>query len=154
MYEMNFSLLVEDMLKNIVLPEYRQIIVEVRAFIFVTFLSLSTNRSIGFVWDCRTSYALIMTINVVILKRYFVLQLLMVVSIVLERNPELEFHETVDLDQLVKEAFSDFQRDRSKLEGAKKQVCLCLGREAVSVAISLELDWQSLWHYVGLFNLL
>jgi len=29
MYEMNFSLLVEDMLKNIVLPEYRQIIVEV-----------------------------------------------------------------------------------------------------------------------------
>lgn len=30
MYEMNFSLLVEDMLKNIVLPEYRQIIVEVR----------------------------------------------------------------------------------------------------------------------------
>ncbi len=30
MYEMNFSLLVEDTLKNIVLPEYRQIIVEVR----------------------------------------------------------------------------------------------------------------------------
>lgn len=29
MYEMNFSLLVEDTLKNIVLPEYRQIIVEV-----------------------------------------------------------------------------------------------------------------------------
>lgn len=28
MYEMNFSLLVEDTLKNIVLPEYRQIIVE------------------------------------------------------------------------------------------------------------------------------
>ncbi|XP_031424593.1 phosphorylase b kinase regulatory subunit beta, partial [Clupea harengus] len=75
MYEMNFSLLVEDMLKNIVLPEYRQIIVE----------------------------------------------LLMVVSIVLERNPELEFQETVDLDRLVKEAFSDFQCDRSKLEGAEKQ---------------------------------
>lgn len=31
MYEMNFSLLVEDTLKNIVLPEYRQIIVEVRS---------------------------------------------------------------------------------------------------------------------------
>lgn len=30
MYEMNFSLLVEDTLKNIVLPEYRQIIVEVK----------------------------------------------------------------------------------------------------------------------------
>lgn len=76
MYEMNFSLLVEDMLKNIVLPEYRQIIVE----------------------------------------------LLMVVSIVLERNPELEFQETVDLDLLVKEAFNDFQRDHSKNEGAEKQV--------------------------------
>uniref|UniRef100_A0A665W330 Phosphorylase b kinase regulatory subunit n=1 Tax=Echeneis naucrates TaxID=173247 RepID=A0A665W330_ECHNA len=75
MYEMNFSLLVEDMLKNIVLPEYRQIIVE----------------------------------------------LLMVVSIVLERNPELEFSDKVDLDSLVKEAFNDFQRDRSCLGGVEKQ---------------------------------
>ncbi|XP_041851247.1 phosphorylase b kinase regulatory subunit beta isoform X4 [Melanotaenia boesemani] len=75
MYEMNFSLLVEDMLKNIVLPEYRQIIVE----------------------------------------------LLMVVSIVLERNPELEFSDKVDLDGLVKEAFNDFQRDRSRFEGIEKQ---------------------------------
>ncbi|CAG5851419.1 unnamed protein product [Menidia menidia] len=75
MYEMNFSLLVEDMLKNIVLPEYRQIIVE----------------------------------------------LLMVVSIVLERNPELEFSDKVDLDGLVKEAFNDFQRDCSQLKGVKKQ---------------------------------
>uniref|UniRef100_A0A8B9HNQ2 Phosphorylase b kinase regulatory subunit n=1 Tax=Astyanax mexicanus TaxID=7994 RepID=A0A8B9HNQ2_ASTMX len=70
MYEMNFSLLVEDTLKNIVLPEYRQIIVE----------------------------------------------LLMVVSIVLERNPELEFQETVDLDRLVKEAFTDFQKDHGRPE--------------------------------------
>ncbi|KAM4592325.1 phosphorylase b kinase regulatory subunit beta isoform 2-T2 [Odontesthes bonariensis] len=75
MYEMNFSLLVEDMLKNIVLPEYRQIIVE----------------------------------------------LLMVVSIVLERNPELEFNDEVDLDGLVKEAFNDFQKDRSQCEGTEKQ---------------------------------
>ncbi|CAN9506884.1 unnamed protein product [Ophioblennius macclurei] len=75
MYEMNFSLLVEDTLKSIVLPEYRQIIVE----------------------------------------------LLMVVSIVLERNPELEFGDKVDLDSLVKEAFNDFQRDRSRFEGAEKQ---------------------------------
>lgn len=30
MYEMNFSLLVEDTLKSIDLPEYRQIIVEVK----------------------------------------------------------------------------------------------------------------------------
>ncbi|XP_008290224.1 phosphorylase b kinase regulatory subunit beta isoform X2 [Stegastes partitus] len=75
MYEMNFSLLVEDTLKNIVLPEYRQIIVE----------------------------------------------LLMVVSIVLERNPELEFSDKVVLDGLVKEAFNDFQRDRSRFEGMEKQ---------------------------------
>ncbi|PWA18849.1 hypothetical protein CCH79_00004797 [Gambusia affinis] len=75
MYEMNFSLLVEDTLKNIVLPEYRQIIVE----------------------------------------------LLMVVAIVLERNPELEFGDKVDLDSLVKEAFNDFQRDRSRFEGMEKQ---------------------------------
>uniref|UniRef100_A0A3B4Y4P6 Phosphorylase b kinase regulatory subunit n=1 Tax=Seriola lalandi dorsalis TaxID=1841481 RepID=A0A3B4Y4P6_SERLL len=75
MYEMNFSLLVEETLKNIVLPEYRQIIVE----------------------------------------------LLMVVSIVLERNPELEFGDKVDLDSLVKEAFHDFQRDRICFEGKEKQ---------------------------------
>ncbi|XP_062327802.1 phosphorylase b kinase regulatory subunit beta [Osmerus eperlanus] len=75
MYEMNFSLLVEDTLKNIVLPEYRQIIVE----------------------------------------------LLMVVSIVLERNPELEFQEEVDLDSLVKDAFSDFQKDSNRLDAKEKQ---------------------------------
>lgn len=46
----------------------------------------------------------------------------MVVSIVLERNPELEFGEKVDLDKLVKEAFNDFQRDRSTFEGIEKQV--------------------------------
>lgn len=75
MYEMNFSLLVEDTLKNIVLPEYRQIIVE----------------------------------------------LLMVVAVVLERNPELEFSDKVDLDSLVKEAFNDFQKDLSRFEGMEKQ---------------------------------
>lgn len=46
----------------------------------------------------------------------------MVVSIVLERNPELEFPDKVDLDALVKEAFNDFQRDRSRFEGIEKQV--------------------------------
>ncbi|KAM8877908.1 phosphorylase b kinase regulatory subunit beta isoform 2-T2 [Synchiropus picturatus] len=73
MYEMNFSLLVEETLKNIVRPEYRQIVVE----------------------------------------------LLMVVSVVLERNPELEFTDRVDLDSLVSEAFSDFQRHRH--DGEDKQ---------------------------------
>ncbi|KAJ8249417.1 hypothetical protein GJAV_G00234600 [Gymnothorax javanicus] len=75
MYEMNFSLLVEDMLKHIDLPEYRQIIVE----------------------------------------------LLMVVSIILERNPELEFQEKVNLDAVVKEAFNDFQKDHGRAVGSKKQ---------------------------------
>uniref|UniRef100_A0A3Q2W640 Phosphorylase b kinase regulatory subunit n=1 Tax=Haplochromis burtoni TaxID=8153 RepID=A0A3Q2W640_HAPBU len=37
------------------------------------------------------------------------------------KNPELEFSEKVDLDNLVKEAFSDFQRDRSRFEGMEKQ---------------------------------
>lgn len=40
----------------------------------------------------------------------------MVVSIVLERNPELEFSDKVDLDSLVKEACNDFQRDGVRLE--------------------------------------
>ncbi|XP_053557941.1 phosphorylase b kinase regulatory subunit beta isoform X1 [Bombina bombina] len=75
MYEMNFSLLVEDMLQNIAEPEYRQIIVE----------------------------------------------LLMVVSVILERNPEFEFQDKVDLDKLVKEAFNDFQKDQSRLQGKEKQ---------------------------------
>ncbi|XP_059524101.1 phosphorylase b kinase regulatory subunit beta isoform X2 [Myotis daubentonii] len=75
MYEMNFSLLVEDMLGNIDQPKYRQIIVE----------------------------------------------LLMVVSIVLERNPELEFQDKVDLDKLVKEAFQEFQKDESQLKGVENQ---------------------------------
>ncbi|XP_069649699.1 phosphorylase b kinase regulatory subunit beta isoform X6 [Haliaeetus albicilla] len=75
MYEMNFSLLVEDMLQNIDQPEYRQIIVE----------------------------------------------LLMVISVILERNPELEFQDKVDLDKVVQEAFHDFQKDHSSPKGAKKQ---------------------------------
>ena len=50
----------------------------------------------------------------------------MVVSILLERNPELEFSDQVDLDILVKEAFSYFQKDHSSLEGKEKQVELFL----------------------------
>lgn len=61
----------------------------------------------------------------------FFLQLLMVVSIVLERNPELEFQETVDLDRLVKEAFSDFQRDHSKTDGVEKKVGEYLANYAI-----------------------
>ncbi|XP_075622004.1 phosphorylase b kinase regulatory subunit beta isoform X4 [Balearica regulorum gibbericeps] len=75
MYEMNFSLLVEDMLQNIDQPEYRQIIVE----------------------------------------------LLMVISVILERNPELEFQDKVDLDKVVQEAFHDFQKDHSSPNGAENQ---------------------------------
>ncbi|XP_066051106.1 phosphorylase b kinase regulatory subunit beta isoform X1 [Chamaea fasciata] len=75
MYEMNFSLLVEDMLQNIDQPQYRQIIVE----------------------------------------------LLMVISVILERNPELEFQDKVDLDKVVQEAFHDFQKDHSSLKGAENR---------------------------------
>ncbi|NXM69748.1 KPBB kinase, partial [Serilophus lunatus] len=75
MYEMNFSLLVEDMLQNIDQPQYRQIIVE----------------------------------------------LLMVISVILERNPELEFQDKVDLDKVVQEAFRDFQKDQSSPKGAENQ---------------------------------
>ncbi|XP_064527193.1 phosphorylase b kinase regulatory subunit beta isoform X3 [Pseudopipra pipra] len=75
MYEMNFSLLVEDMLQNIDQPQYRQIIVE----------------------------------------------LLMVISVILERNPELEFQDKVDLDKVVQEAFHDFQKDQSSSKGAENQ---------------------------------
>ncbi|TRY85264.1 hypothetical protein DNTS_033598, partial [Danionella cerebrum] len=85
MYEMNFSLLVEDTLKNIVLPD-----------VFYSLQMMSSN-----------------TMNCV--------QLLMVVAIILERNPELEFQEPVDLDRLVKDAFADFQKDCSRLEGSGKQ---------------------------------
>lgn len=46
----------------------------------------------------------------------------MVVSIVLERNPELEFQDKVDLDKLVKEAFHEFQKDESRLKEVEKQV--------------------------------
>uniref|UniRef100_A0A8B9GCA7 Phosphorylase b kinase regulatory subunit n=1 Tax=Amazona collaria TaxID=241587 RepID=A0A8B9GCA7_9PSIT len=80
MYEMNFSLLVEDMLQNIDQPEYRQIIVE----------------------------------------------LLMVISVILERNPELEFQDKVDLDKVVQEAFHDFQKDHSLPKGSEKQVSIKL----------------------------
>uniref|UniRef100_A0A8D2PLE9 Phosphorylase b kinase regulatory subunit n=1 Tax=Zosterops lateralis melanops TaxID=1220523 RepID=A0A8D2PLE9_ZOSLA len=75
MYEMNFSLLVEDMLQNIDQPQYRQIIVE----------------------------------------------LLMVISVILERNPELEFQDKVDLDKVVQEAFHDFQKDHGSPKGAENQ---------------------------------
>lgn len=41
---------------------------------------------------------------------------------ILERNPELEFQDKVDLDKLVKEAFLDFQKDQSRLKGMEKEV--------------------------------
>lgn len=75
MYEMNFSLLVEQMLSKIADPAYRQIIVET----------------------------------------------VMVVSTILDRNPELEFQAAVDMDKLVHEAFEAFQKDLSHLELQEKQ---------------------------------
>ncbi|XP_046550516.1 LOW QUALITY PROTEIN: phosphorylase b kinase regulatory subunit beta-like [Haliotis rubra] len=75
MYELNFSLLVEQMLSKIVDPSYRQIMVE--AF--------------------------------------------MVVSIILERNPELMFQQAVNMDKIIQEAYDEFQRDLNKSEGREKQ---------------------------------
>jgi phosphorylase kinase alpha/beta subunit len=74
-YELNFSLLVEQMLSKIVDPAYRQIMVE-------TF---------------------------------------MVVATILQRNTELSFKESVDMDKLVQEAFMLFQSDRSLYEGEEKK---------------------------------
>lgn len=51
----------------------------------------------------------------------------------LERNPELEFQEPVDLDQLVKDAFVDFQKDRSRLGGSGKLVRADLTCESFQV---------------------
>lgn len=45
----------------------------------------------------------------------------MVVSIVLERNPELELLDKVDLDNLVKEAFHELQKDESRLKEVEKE---------------------------------
>ncbi|MGH0117617.1 UNVERIFIED_CONTAM: hypothetical protein FKN15_055596, partial [Acipenser sinensis] len=66
-------------------------------------------------------------------------QLLMVVSIVLERNPELEFQDKVDLDKLVKEAFNDFQRDRIKLEGMEKTLLMVV---SIVLERNPELEFQ------------
>ncbi|XP_056008769.1 phosphorylase b kinase regulatory subunit beta-like isoform X2 [Ostrea edulis] len=75
MYELNFSLLVEQMLSKIVDPAYRQIMVE-------TF---------------------------------------MVVSTMLDRNPEATFDQAVNMDRMISDAFEAFQRDLNKSEGHEKQ---------------------------------
>ncbi|XP_077982243.1 phosphorylase b kinase regulatory subunit beta-like isoform X2 [Glandiceps talaboti] len=53
--------------------------------------------------------------------RQMMVELLVVVSTILNRNPELEFQNTVDMDQLLKEAFEDFQRTQSELEQEEKK---------------------------------
>ncbi|GFR83463.1 phosphorylase b kinase regulatory subunit beta [Elysia marginata] len=75
MYELNFSLLVEEMLSKISDPSYRQLMVE--AF--------------------------------------------MVVSTILERNPELMFHQSANMDKIIQEAYDDFQQDLNRMEGREKQ---------------------------------
>ncbi|KAH9489748.1 hypothetical protein Btru_036653 [Bulinus truncatus] len=75
MYELNFSLLVEQMLSKISDPSYRQLMVE--AF--------------------------------------------MVVSTILERNPELMFHQSANMDKIIQEAYDDFQQDLNRMEGREKQ---------------------------------
>ncbi|XP_064016390.1 phosphorylase b kinase regulatory subunit beta isoform X2 [Pogoniulus pusillus] len=53
--------------------------------------------------------------------RQIIVELLMVISVILERNPELEFQDKVDLDKVVQEAFHDFQKDHSGPKGTEKQ---------------------------------
>ncbi|NXF30976.1 KPBB kinase, partial [Nyctibius bracteatus] len=53
--------------------------------------------------------------------RQIIVELLMVISVILERNPELEFQDKVDLDKVVQEAFHDFQKDHDSSKGAEKQ---------------------------------
>jgi len=74
-YELNFSLLVEQMLCKIADPSYRQLMVE--AF--------------------------------------------MVVSTILQRNPELMFHQGTNMDKIIQEAYQEFQNDLTAMEGSAKK---------------------------------
>ncbi|KAM9374208.1 phosphorylase b kinase regulatory subunit beta isoform 2-T2 [Phaethornis superciliosus] len=53
--------------------------------------------------------------------RQIIVELLMVISVILERNPELEFQDKVDLDKVVQEAFHDFQKGHSSPKEDGKQ---------------------------------
>lgn len=75
-YELNFSLLVEQMLSKIVDPAYRQIMVEVTLLPLVTFVCLNAQLIIQ------------------------LFQSFMVVSTILERNPELSFKKPVEMDKV------------------------------------------------------
>lgn len=83
--ELNFALLVEEMLNHISQPEYRQIIVEVNVF----------KNDFKIRLNFLTS---------------FFFQLLNIVSTILVRNPELTFQSQLDLDHLVSEAISMFSK--------------------------------------------
>uniref|UniRef100_A0A8C7PZW5 Phosphorylase b kinase regulatory subunit n=1 Tax=Oncorhynchus mykiss TaxID=8022 RepID=A0A8C7PZW5_ONCMY len=89
-----------------------------RSWINMRQIDGSLNRTPHGFYD-RVWQILERTCNGIVVAGIHLPQLLMVVSIVLERNPELEFSEKVDLDVLVKEAFHDFQKDRSR-EGMNK----------------------------------
>uniref|UniRef100_A0A8B9NTM7 Phosphorylase b kinase regulatory subunit n=1 Tax=Apteryx owenii TaxID=8824 RepID=A0A8B9NTM7_APTOW len=80
----------------------------------------SLNRTPAGFYD-RVWQILERTPNGLIVAGKFLPQLLMVISVILERNPELGFHDKVDLDEVVKEAFHDFQRDQNRPKGAEIQ---------------------------------
>lgn len=67
----------------------------------------------------------------------------MVVSMILERNPELEFQDKVDLDKLVKESFNQFQKDQTQSKGTEKQVSIILIPKFVLCMISHRLALSS-----------
>ncbi|XP_078688666.1 phosphorylase b kinase regulatory subunit beta-like isoform X2 [Branchiostoma floridae x Branchiostoma belcheri] len=53
--------------------------------------------------------------------RQIMVEMLMVLSTILYRNPELEFQGCVELDKLVQESFQYFQQDQSQSHGQEKQ---------------------------------
>ncbi|XP_066289063.1 phosphorylase b kinase regulatory subunit beta-like isoform X2 [Branchiostoma lanceolatum] len=53
--------------------------------------------------------------------RQVMVEMLMVLSTILYRNPELEFQGCVELDKLVQESFQYFQQDQSQSHGQEKQ---------------------------------
>ncbi|XP_078608671.1 phosphorylase b kinase regulatory subunit beta-like isoform X2 [Branchiostoma floridae x Branchiostoma japonicum] len=53
--------------------------------------------------------------------RQIMVEMLMVLSTILYRNPELEFQGCVELDKVVQESFQYFQQDQSQSHGQEKQ---------------------------------
>ncbi len=100
-YELNFSLLVEQMLSKIVDPAYRQIIVEVRT---ATAFQILTQHALNFFEKCGfvhlSSFLILPKCSSDTNRDVSKFQCFMVLSTILERNKELSFKGSVDLDKV------------------------------------------------------